>query len=107
MNDPKIVKGAKYWYYWNLLAEKKAEWTYRVEDIENQIDEMSARLGVDLEPDTLDDIPTNTNTRGYKDVYTWDDLKQAIDEDLFYNIINMAIRYGSYSRWSAAKLTST
>ncbi|MEX1012370.1 MAG: hypothetical protein WD595_02375 [Waddliaceae bacterium] len=94
LNDPKIVKGAKYWYYWNLLAEEKAEWTYRIEDIENQIDEMAARLEIQLDPLILEEIPTNTNTRRYLDVYTWDDLRDAVDEDLFYNIVEMANRYG-------------
>lgn len=94
MDDPKIVKGAKYWYYWNLIAEKRAEWTYRIEEIENEVFEMSTRLGVNLEPALLQNIPTNTNTRGYTDVYTWEDLKQAVDEDLYYSIIKMAIRYG-------------
>lgn len=94
MNDPKIVKGAKYWFWWNLIAEQRAEWTYRIEDIENQVEEMSARLGVDLDPTLLQNIPTNTNTRWYPDVYTWEDLKQAVSEDLYYNIIDMAIRYG-------------
>lgn len=94
MDDPKIVKGAKYWYYWNLLAEKKAEWTYRIEDIENQIGEMVALLEIDLDPTILNDIPTDTNTRRYTDVYSWEDLREALDEDLFYNIVEMASRYG-------------
>lgn len=94
MHDPKIVKGAKYWYYWNLLAEKKAELTYRIEDIENQIGKMIALLEVDLDPAILDNIPTNKNTRRYTDVYTWKDLREALDEGLFSNIIEMAIRYG-------------
>lgn len=94
MDDPKIVKGAKYWYYWNLLAEKKAEWTYRIEDIENQIGEMVTLLGVDLDPMILNDISTDINTRRYKDVYSWEDLKEALDETLFYNIVEMASRYG-------------
>lgn len=94
MDDPKIVKGAKYWYYWNLLAEKKAEWSYRIEDIENQIDEMAVRLGVHLNPAILKKIPTNINTRGYTDVYTWEDLRTTLDEDLYCNIIEMATRYG-------------
>lgn len=94
MDDPKIVKGAKYWYYWNLLAEKKAEWTYRIEDIENQVGKMAALLGIDLNPIILEIIPTNTNTRGYWDVYSWEDLREALDADLFQNIVEMATRYG-------------
>lgn len=94
LEDPKIVKGAKYWYFWNLLAEKKAEWTYRIEDVAGQVEEMTARLEVDLDPALLDLIPTNTNTRYYDDVYTWQDLKEALEEELYYNIIDMALRYG-------------
>ena len=39
--EPIIQRCAKYWYYWNLLAEKKADWTYRIEDLEQVIGEMS------------------------------------------------------------------
>ncbi|MEI8365611.1 MAG: hypothetical protein WCF65_04250 [Parachlamydiaceae bacterium] len=38
-HDSLIVQCAKYWYYWNLKAEKMAEWRYRIEDIDSIIPE--------------------------------------------------------------------
>ncbi len=34
-SDSKIIMSAKYWYYWNLKAEGKAKFTYKIEDIES------------------------------------------------------------------------
>ena len=91
-DDSKLVRSAKYWYYWNLLAEKKAEWTYRIEDID--MDEMSKRLGVPLDPKTLERVPHNSNTRGHNNRYTWDDLKAELSPELYENIVQLAKRYG-------------
>ncbi len=94
LEDPKIVKGAKYWYYWNLLAEKKSEFTYRVEDLDSAVDEINSRLGLNLNKNILKEIPKNVNTRGYKDIYTWQDLKENLEPELYDNIVEMATRYG-------------
>lgn len=92
--EPRLVRAAKYWYYWNLLAESKAEWTYRVEDVENQIGEMAARLGVPLRTEVLSTIPKTTNSRGYKTTVTWEELEGALDRKLYKNIVALARRYG-------------
>lgn len=93
--DRLVVKCAKYWYYWNLEAEKKAEFTYRIEDIENVLDEMSVRLGFPLTKDALAWVPKDLNHRPRKVTYTWSDLKVLLaDPVLYQNIVDMAIRYG-------------
>ena len=94
LDDPKIVKGAKYWYYWNLICEKKSHWSYKIEDLENHVDKMGSLLKVTLKSEILKNIPKNINTREYKDKYTWDILKESLDQDLFDNIVGMAKRYG-------------
>lgn len=93
-NDSKLVRSAKYWYYWNLLAEKKAEWTYRIEDLDVKFDEMAKRLGVSLDPKTIDKVPHNSNTRGHNNRFTWDDLKAELSPELYENIVQLAKRYG-------------
>lgn len=92
--DSNLVRSAKYWYYWNLLAEKKAEWTYRVEDIDLKIGEMSERLGVPLTHEAIEKVPHNQNTRHHQNSYTWDDLKAELSPELYDNIVSMAKRYG-------------
>lgn len=93
--DPHVVKAAKYWYYWNQMAETIAEWRYKIEDIASILPEMEQRLGISLNPALIEAIPTNTNTRGaHAKDFTWEDLKKELDPELFWNIAEMAIRYG-------------
>lgn len=94
LGDPPLVNAAKYWYYWNLMAEAKAEWTYKIEDFPDLIGEMGRRLEISLDPYILKLLPTSLNTRRYKNSCSWKDLRELLDEDLFYHIVEMAIRYG-------------
>jgi hypothetical protein len=95
LSDPPLTKAAKYWYYWNLMAESKAEWTYRIEDIDTAYEEMSRRLGVPLTAKVLKTIPKNKNTRGEPNrVITWKILHNELDRDLFHKVRDLAIRYG-------------
>ncbi len=94
LDDTPLVKAAKYWYYWNLLAEKKAEWTYRVEDIEAVMDKMGRRLKIKLDKGVLVSIPKNTNSRNYRVSYTWPDIKAAVSPDLYKKIVKLAKHYG-------------
>lgn len=93
--DSQVVKSAKYWYYWNLKAEKKAEWTYRVEDFENVFEEFGARLGISLDLNAIKTVPKDVNTRGpHTRDFTWDELKVELDSDLYENIRSLAKHYG-------------
>lgn len=93
-HDSRLIQTAKYWYYWNLLAEAKAEWRYRIEDIDAVWDEIGLRLGVFLDRSALDQISRKTNTRGDTGKLTWKQLKANIPADLFADIQSMALRYG-------------
>lgn len=93
--DPLLVKSAKYWYYWNLATEKKAEWRYRIEDIDTVLPMMSLRLGIPLEKNALNTVPKDTNhKKTYEKQFTWNDLKGALSPELYDNIREMAKRYG-------------
>lgn len=95
INEPLLVRCAKYWYYWNLAAEKRASWTYRIEDIEKALPEMSARLGIYLNPANIGRVPKNTNTSHRKTfVATWAMLEKELDPTLLANIKALAKRYG-------------
>jgi hypothetical protein len=41
-----LSRAAKYWYYWNLEAERTAQWRYRVETIDDVFNEFCLRVGV-------------------------------------------------------------
>lgn len=95
LTDSNLVKCAKYWYYWNLMAERKAEWTYRIEDIDEAYLEMGKRLKMPLSRMVLSMVPRDTNTRGeaIREV-TWDKLKEELDADLYGKVRELAKRYG-------------
>ena len=106
LNDPYIVRAAKYWYYWNSMAEKLAEWTYRVEDIDTVWDEYERRLGMQLDRSIVKEVTPDVNSRNGKPTrcdyistgeptsFSWDDLKQQLDPELYENIRSLAKKYG-------------
>jgi hypothetical protein len=91
--DSRIVKCAKYWYYWNLKAEQQAEWTYQVEQIDQVWNEFCSRLGRKLNRSQLEAVPRNVNTRTHTEI-SWEDLKAQLDPELYDNIQKLAARYG-------------
>ena len=94
-NDSRLIKSAKYWYYWNLMAEQKAEWTYKIENIDLVWDEMATRLGIPLKRDPLTTVSRTTNHRKAKEAkFTWSDLAEQLPVDLFCAIQEMTLRYG-------------
>ena len=95
LSDSLIVQCAKYWYYWNLLAEKKSEWRYRIEALEEAFPEFMERSGLVLDDKALDQIPLNYNSwLDTRNKITWADLKIELPEDLYQKIRSMTRRYG-------------
>ncbi len=96
--DPTCVQCAKYWYYWNLRAEEISEWTYKVEDLANVINEFEERLNVNLDKEVMLEVPKTTGRWAEAGVgtvkVTWEYLKGNLPKDLYTNIQNMAKRYG-------------
>lgn len=91
--DSQIVKCAKYWYYWNLKAEQQAEWTYRVEALEQVWDEFCSRLERKLDRSKIMHVPRNVNARSHTDI-SWEDLKLELDPVLYQKIRELAQKYG-------------
>lgn len=93
--DCLILKAMKYWYYWNLLAEKKAIYTYKVEDIDKELDKIfqvaSFKMPEDKN-DILKKISRKVNTRKHSSL-TWKDLEKE-DKELTRKIKSLAKRYG-------------
>ncbi len=94
MAHPTIINAARYWYYWNLKAEKIAEWTYRIEDIDHVWKEFCRRLGYPLDKSNLKRVQRNTNSGKVSHRVTWKALKRMLEPELYNNIVKMARRYG-------------
>ena len=62
-DDPPLVRCAKLWLHWNLLAERRAEWRYRIEDLPDIFDEFCRRFGVPCDRRALERLPRDVNTR--------------------------------------------
>lgn len=96
--DNIILKGMKYWYFWNMSAEKICEYTYQVEKIKNEIHILSKKGNFqDKVPSNISEIcdqltAQKVNTRKYKPL-TWEDLYN-IDPELCFRIKELAKRYG-------------
>lgn len=95
ITDSLLVHCAKYWYYWNLLAEKRAEWRFQIEEFPKLLHEFSIRSELTLNSDVLKTLPTNFNSWAQIDrKLTWHELHEQLPEELYQNIKDMAIRYG-------------
>jgi len=93
--DSLLEKSSKYWYYWNLKAESISEWTYRVESIGEVWPEFCRRLSMNFNPKVLGEVPRDTNTWNMvKHKFTWKELQEQIDPDLFDDIQALALKYG-------------
>jgi hypothetical protein len=95
--DPVIIKAMKYWYYWNLIAEKKSIHSYRVENIENELDKLIDIGGFKIKADkdiVLRSISKNTHSREHLSL-SWDDLRKT-DIFLTKKILEMSKRYGYF-----------
>ena len=77
------------------MAEKKAIYTYRVENIENELEKLLLIGGFDTTADNehkLEAISNRSSVRKHLNL-TWNDLKET-DKALTNKIITMSRRYG-------------
>lgn len=93
-----ILLSSRYWYHWNLLAEKKASETIQVEKLELVLPRLSADLELDYKPESIANISKETNQRGiYLSeqpwVIDWKDIER-LDPRLHDQIRNQAASYG-------------
>lgn len=94
-SDPLLVHAAKYWYYWNLKAEALAEWRYRIEDLNELLEEFSERIEFPLEHDVLSNLPHTINSwRSTLQKITWRELEAILEPSFFLKLQEMAERYG-------------
>jgi hypothetical protein len=92
-DDPVLIKGAKYWYYWNLLAEKRSRYSYKVEDFNLVAKKIIQEISIgQYSKEPFIQQSKKTNTKKHITI----DLKEIQKEDmnLYHNIIKLAKKYG-------------
>ena len=93
-NDRILVRAVNYWIYWNLAAERMAEFTYRIEDVEQALPKMATILRKKIDLRLLEQVPKTTNTRYINRNYTWEDIRKGISPQLYKKLIRLSKRYG-------------
>lgn len=99
--DPRqqlLLKAARYWYYWNLLAQERAGVTMRVEELKENLSRVGEALRLTFNPEHLDNLSPRTNSR---DLFvreqpwqvSWEDL-HALDPAIYEKIRELAASYG-------------
>lgn len=92
--DNALLWAMHYWYQWNRIAARKAQWTYRVEDIDNIWDRLCQYLGITNYQAPIDLM--NVNSDQLKPTYphiTWEVLN-GIDAALTEKIRILATEFG-------------
>jgi len=70
-DEPVLLRSAKYWYYWNLEAERTAQWSYRLEAIKDVFPEFCSRLGISADLSALERTSTLSNSRKIRPQWRW------------------------------------
>lgn len=95
LNDNLIQNSMKYWYYWNRLAEKRAAFTYQVEEIEKALPGLINIGGFDesrFDSAGIRKIRKDINQRNHHSI-AWSCLESE-DSELTERIRTLATRYG-------------
>lgn len=93
LTDDKILNSANYWYHWNLLAETRTDFRYRVEDIFDLLPLICSELGMEYKDLSYLKEKGINSRKGTFDKLTWGTIKEK-NEALYNKIYNMALRYG-------------
>lgn len=92
MNDSKVLKAMKYYYYWNLKAEKIAGYTVKVEHFDSQIREIFNKEGVEISKTPNVNEQKKVNTRKHVKLNKNDLLSE--NQELALKIFKLAEKYG-------------
>ncbi|UCD87435.1 MAG: hypothetical protein JSV01_06695 [Desulfobacterales bacterium] len=93
-----ILRAARYWYHWNLLAQAKADETVQVEKLILKLPWLCESLGVECELSIADSVSKSTNARWQyvrEDPWLveWTDI-ETLDPALCKKIRDLADSYG-------------
>jgi len=89
-NDNLLLTCMKYWYYWNVEAEKNSIFTYKIEDIRTKISDILPLIGKNPQDFKFNSV--GSNSRKHQDL-TWEDLYSE-NSELADLIKSLAAKYG-------------
>jgi hypothetical protein len=92
-DDPLLLRAAKYWLHWNLLSEKAASRTFRLESIRDEVPALIAALGRPPLRTDFDSVPRANARPSVGAALTWDALHRE-STTLADEIAALAVRYG-------------
>jgi hypothetical protein len=94
LEEPLLLRCAKYWHYWNLEAERIAAWTYRLEELPAVFDRFCQATRCLPDRSCLEAVSTAANSRKaqYREI-GWGELAR-LDPRLTDKIKEQAARYG-------------
>ena len=93
-----LLRASRYWYYWNRLAEAKADRIVKVENLSSEISDLCGLVGIDYQRGVIESISKEINARSFhiQDtpwVVDWAEIKR-LDAPLYEKIKNLAAAYG-------------
>jgi hypothetical protein len=91
--DSLLLRAAQYWLHWNLLSEKVASRTYRLESIRDEVPALVAAMGRPPLRTDVDAVPRANARPSIGAPVTWDALRAA-SKTLADEIGALAVRYG-------------
>lgn len=91
-NDPLLKRCCHHWLGYNEAAEKLAEYTYRIETLEEVWPTLQRLIGFDAPYSIVADLPKSINARKHDDV-TWAEVRDAAPE-IYDAILAASVRYG-------------
>ena len=91
---PTLHNCMKYYYEWNKIAENRADWRFRIENIDKVYDKLCYKLNITPNFEILSNLSRTLNERRkVGNLLTWDDLYNE-DDKLCEKIHFMANMYG-------------
>jgi len=88
-----IKQAMQAYLYWNRLIEKKAQWRFQIEQLQEVFPEFCNRIGVAPQPfPEIDHSSRDSRTKRYAQL-SWKDLNK-IDPELTEQLQKMAAEYG-------------
>lgn len=93
LKEPLLIRCAKYWLYWNRIAQEQATFTYRIENLKKVWIGLMRLLRTEASYDQIIHLSRSMNTREHPEV-TWDVLEKNVPRPLVDEVKALGRSYG-------------